>query len=112
MATPQRQLNHRPAIGRVPREHLMRVRDQDKLRRTRKERDLTQRQLGALCNVTGTTIYLIETGQLPSVTEDLAILLVKRLGLPLEDVFDTGKAAAAPVIANDVHAVDDTREAS
>lgn len=65
----------------------MEVTNPAKLRRQRKQKRFSQRELGMLVRRTQTTIYKIETGQLKNITEDLAMAIAARLDLDWEDVF-------------------------
>lgn len=66
----------------------MRVKDGGQIRRWRKQRKYSQRELAYLVRRTQSTIYLIETGKLRTVTEDLGIAIAARLDVPWEDLFD------------------------
>ncbi|MCM6774930.1 helix-turn-helix domain-containing protein [Nocardia sp. CDC159] len=65
----------------------MQVRDPAVLRRWRKQRRYTQRELGMLVKRSHTTIHALETGKLRTLSEDLAISLASRLEVPWEDLF-------------------------
>ena len=65
----------------------MEVKDPAKLRRERKQKRYTQRELGMLVRRTQTTIYKLETGQLKNITEDLALAIAARLDCHWEDLF-------------------------
>ena len=65
----------------------MEVRDPAKLRRERKQKRYSQRELAMLVRRTQTTIYKLETGQLKNVTEDLALAIAARLDCHWEDLF-------------------------
>lgn len=66
----------------------MHVPDGARIRRWRKQRRLTQRELAFLVRRTQSTIYLIETGRLRAISEDLALALAARLDVPWEDLFE------------------------
>ncbi|NDK91763.1 helix-turn-helix transcriptional regulator [Gordonia desulfuricans] len=66
----------------------MRVKDGGQVRRWRKQRRYSQRELAFLVRRTQTTIYLIETGQLRNVSEDLGVAIAARLDVPWEDLFE------------------------
>ncbi|HEY9315821.1 helix-turn-helix transcriptional regulator [Williamsia sp.] len=86
----------------------MEVRDPDKMRRARKNKRFTQRELGMLVRRTQTTIYKIENGQLKNISEDLAIALAARLGKDWEDLFVAHEDVATPVtsaVSTDNHKV-------
>ena len=64
---------------------------ENRLRVARAERQLSQEELAALVGVTRQTISSIETGQYcPSAL--LAFVLAKRLGKPVEDLFQLKEA--------------------
>ncbi len=65
----------------------MEVRDPAAMRRARKEKRYSQRDLGHLVRRTQTTIHKIETGQLKNISEDLALALAGRLDRHWEDLF-------------------------
>lgn len=96
----------RPPITR--KDCWMEVRDPDKMRRARKNKRFTQRELGMLVRRTQTTIYKIENGQLKNISEDLAIALAARLGKDWEDLFVAHEDVATPVtsaVSTDNHKV-------
>lgn len=66
----------------------MHVIDGSRIRRWRKQRHYSQRELAFLVRRTQSTIYLIETGKLRAITEDLALALAARLDVPWEDLFE------------------------
>ena len=67
----------------------MRTKDDGRpLARARKRAGLTQRELAFLARCSQTTIYLLETGRMPTCSEDLAGRIVARLPLDLEDAFE------------------------
>lgn len=65
----------------------MEIRDPAAMRRARKEKRYSQRDLGHLVRRTQTTIHKIETGQLKNISEDLALALAGRLDRHWEDLF-------------------------
>lgn len=71
------------------------------IRRHRLRKDLTQRQLAYLVGKTQTTIYLIESGQMSTVTEKLALDIAKRLDLPWEDLFEAREASRVSRMTTD-----------
>lgn len=71
----------------IRRDCWMEVRDPAAMRRARKEKRYSQRDLGHLVRRTQTTIHKIETGQLKNITEDLALALAGRLDRRWEDLF-------------------------
>ncbi|UAJ16476.1 helix-turn-helix DNA binding domain protein [Gordonia phage Dolores] len=78
----------------------MEVKDPAKLRRERKQKRYTQRELGMLVRRTQTTIYKLETGQLKNITEDLALAIAARLDCHWEDLFVAHEEEAAPVVSS------------
>lgn len=76
----------RPQLS-IRRDIWMEVIDAGRIRRWRKQRRFTQRELAMLVRRSHTTIYKIETGQLKNVTEDLALAISARLDVPWEDLF-------------------------
>ncbi|ORA38299.1 helix-turn-helix transcriptional regulator [Mycobacterium aquaticum] len=66
----------------------MYVPDGAKVRRWRKQRHYSQRDLAYLVRRTQSTIYLIETGKLRAISEDLALAIAARLDVPWEDLFE------------------------
>ena len=57
------------------------------LARARKRARLTQRELAFLARCSQTTIYLLETGRMTTCSDDLALRIVDRLPVDMEDVF-------------------------
>lgn len=80
----------------------MKVKDPAKIRRWRIQRHYTQRDLAHLVRRTQSTIYLIETGKLATITEDLALAIAARLDVPWEDLFDAHEAVADPEMTSGV----------
>ncbi len=66
----------------------MRVREPQALRRWRERRSLTQRDLAYLCKCSQNAIYLLESGRMATLSEDLALTIAKRLDVPWEDLFE------------------------
>lgn len=66
----------------------MKVKDPEAIRRWRKRAGFTQTDLAGLCRCSQTTIHLLETGKLMAVTEDLALVVARRLNVPWEDLFE------------------------
>ncbi|ALY07680.1 helix-turn-helix DNA-binding protein [Gordonia phage Mcklovin] len=79
----------------------MRVKDGGQIRRWRKQRKYSQRELAYLVRRTQSTIYLIETGKLRTVTEDLGIAIAARLDVPWEDLFEAHEESVDPVVGHD-----------
>ncbi|ANW63976.1 transcriptional regulator [Mycobacterium sp. djl-10] len=77
----------------------MEVIDPAKVRRKRKQKRLTQRDLAFLVRRTQTTIYKIENGQLKNISEDLAIAIAARLDCDWEDLFVAHEAPAVAEVS-------------
>ncbi|QFP97012.1 helix-turn-helix DNA binding protein [Gordonia phage Suerte] len=77
----------------------MEVKDPAKLRRERKQKRYTQRELGMLVRRTQTTIYKLENGQLKNITEDLALAIAARLDCHWEDLFVAHEEEVAPRVS-------------
>ncbi|UQE73874.1 helix-turn-helix domain-containing protein [Gordonia sp. PP30] len=78
----------------------MEVRDPARLRRARKQKRLTQRELAFLVKRSHTTIYKLESGALKTITEDLAISIAARLDQHWEDLFIDHEEVVAPQVSN------------
>lgn len=65
----------------------MQVKDPEAIRRARKRKEYTQRDLAALCRCSQAAITNIERGILTNITEDLAKAIAKRLDRDVEDLF-------------------------
>lgn len=78
----------------------MRVKDGGQIRRWRKQKHFSQRELAYLVRRTQSTIYLIETGKLRSISEDLGIAIAARLDVPWEDLFEAHEVEAVPVLTH------------
>lgn len=67
----------------------MRVKDNEALKRKRKRMNLTQRELAFLARpCSQTTIYLLEKGEMKTLSEELAGRIARRLDADLEDLFE------------------------
>jgi putative transcriptional regulator len=84
----------------------MRVKEPAKIRRWRKQRRFSQRDLAYLVRRSQTTIYLIEAGKLRDISEDLALAIAGRLDLPWEDLFEVREVFADSAMTTDVHLTD------
>lgn len=78
----------------------MQVIDPAAIRRWRKRRRLTQHELAYLCRCSQNTISLIEKGDLPTMSEDLALEIAHRLDVPWEDLFISRETSGARRSAN------------
>ncbi|NOQ62793.1 helix-turn-helix domain-containing protein [Mycolicibacterium fortuitum] len=78
----------------------MEVKDPALVRRKRKQKRYSQRELAFLVRRTQTTIHKIENGQLKNITEDLAVALAARLDADWEDLFVAHEESAMPVMSS------------
>lgn len=81
---------------RVRKETWMRVKDPAALRRKRKNRRFTQRDLAFLVRRSQSTIYLLENGKMRTLSEGLALSLAARLEVDWEDLFDLQEGESMP----------------
>jgi putative transcriptional regulator len=79
----------------------MRVKDGGQVRRWRKQKRYSQRELAYLVRRTQSTIYLIEVGKLRDISEDLAISIAARLDVPWEDLFEAHDDSSSPDMTHD-----------
>lgn len=89
----------RPKI-RYQREAWMRVKDPAAIRRARKARGFSQRDLAALCKCTQAAISALETGTMKTCSADLAKIICRRVERDLEDLFIDPKAEALPSVTS------------
>ncbi|MFD6357897.1 helix-turn-helix transcriptional regulator [Nocardia tengchongensis] len=80
----------------------MQVRDPAAIRRWRKQRRFSQRDLGLLVRRSHTTIYALETGRLRTLSEDLAIAIAARLDVPWEELFIAHEVEVVPKVSVDL----------
>lgn len=73
---------------RIRKEVWMRVKNPAQIRRWRKQRHFSQRDLAYLVRRSQSTIYLLETGGMTTCSEDLALAIAARLDVPWEDLFE------------------------
>lgn len=66
----------------------MRVKDGAQIRHWRNERGFTQKELAVLCKCSQNAISLIEKGDLPTISTDLALTVSRRLGVPVQFLFE------------------------
>lgn len=78
----------------------MKVRDAQALKRWRERRQLTQRDLAFLCRCSQNTIHLLESGRMPTLSEDLALVLARRLDVPWEDLFEARESTGMRKMAS------------
>jgi len=79
----------------------MRVKNPSGLKRKRINRHYSQRDLAMLVRRSQTTIYLIETGQMKTLTEDLALHISARLDVDWEDYFELEENEVMPAMKSD-----------
>ncbi|MCK0174768.1 helix-turn-helix transcriptional regulator [Mycolicibacterium sp. F2034L] len=94
------------------REYWMRVTDPARIRRQRKFKRFSQRELAYLVRRTQSTIYLIETGKLRDISEDLALAIAARLDVPWEDLFEARESSSVPGVGHDSCDTSQVAEAS
>ncbi|MEJ6544531.1 helix-turn-helix transcriptional regulator [Brachybacterium paraconglomeratum] len=94
----------RPKI-RYQREAWMLVKDPAAIRRARKARGFSQRDLAALCKCTQAAISALETGTMKSCSADLAKILCRRVERDLEDLFIDPKVEAVPMMTSGTRTV-------
>ncbi|WP_263121156.1 helix-turn-helix transcriptional regulator [Cellulomonas sp. RIT-PI-Y] len=70
----------------------MRVKDPAKIRRWRKQRHFTQRDLAYLVRRSQTAIYALEVGKLRTISEDFALAVAARLDVPWEELFEAAES--------------------
>lgn len=78
----------------------MKVKDPGMLRRKRMNQRFSQRDLAGLVRRSQNTIHLLETGQMKTLSEDLALLLAARLHTDWEDLFDLEEHEILPKVTN------------
>lgn len=89
----------RPKI-RYQREAWMRVKDPAAIRRARKARGFSQRDLAALCKCTQAAISALETGTMKTCSADLAKIICRRVERDLEDLFIDPANEAMPAVTS------------
>jgi putative transcriptional regulator len=77
----------------------MEVKDPGTLRRCRKSKGYTQRELAFLVRRSHTTIYALESGRLKNISEDLACAIAARLGRDWEELFVAHEVVAMPEVS-------------
>ncbi|MCQ4150249.1 helix-turn-helix domain-containing protein [Rhodococcus qingshengii] len=85
----------------------MRVKDPGQIRRWRKQCRYSQRELAFLCRKSQNAISLVEKGELKNITEDFAVALAGRLGVPWEDLFEAHEVEVRSTVSNAVHRIGD-----
>lgn len=82
----------------------MKVKDPAQIRRWRKQRHFSQRDLAYLVRKSQTAIYAVETGKMRTISEDFAIALAARLDVPWEDLFEAHEVDMLPAVTSGVSA--------
>lgn len=90
----------RRGLQLIRKESWMKVKDPGALRRKRLNQRFSQRDLAGLVRRSQNTIHLLETGQMKTLTEDLAILLAARLQVDWEDLFELEEHEIAPSVTS------------
>lgn len=78
----------------------MKVKDPAQIRRWRKQRHFSQRDLAYLVRRSQTAIYAIENGKLRNIEEDFALAIAARLDVPWEDLFEAHEHERVPNMAS------------
>ncbi|WP_197964426.1 helix-turn-helix transcriptional regulator [Kocuria sp. TGY1127_2] len=81
-------------------DYWMKVKDPAMIRRWRKQRHYSQRDLAYLVRRSQNTIYKLENGKLPTLSEDLALAIAARLDIPWEDLFLEEEIKPMPQLTN------------
>lgn len=81
----------------------MRVKNPAQIRRWRKQRHFSQRDLAYLVRRSQSTIYLLETGGMTTCSEDLALAIAARLDVPWEELFEAHESEGMPAVSSAVH---------
>lgn len=90
----------RPPHRAVRKEIWMKVIDPGKIRRWRKQCHFSQRELAFLCRKSQTAIYAVETGKMQTLTEDFAMAIAARLGVPWEELFEAHEVEVVPALTS------------
>lgn len=83
----------------------MKVKDPAALRRKRQNRKYSQRDLAFLVKRSQSTIYLLETGGMKTLSEDLALLIAARLDVDWEDFFTLEEHEVMPSVKSSSHTI-------
>lgn len=78
----------------------MYVKDPGKLRRRRKDKGFSQKDLALLIGCTQQYISLMEKGDDRDCSEQIAERIAQRLGLDLEDLFETHTVMPMPAVTS------------
>ena len=82
----------------------MRVKDPAQLRRWRKQRHYSQRDLAFLVRRSQAAIHKLEAGTMRTLSEDLALAIAARLDVPWEDLFTAEENKPMPELTSGIHA--------
>ena len=77
-------------------ETWMKVKDPAAIRRRRQQERFSQRDLAALVRRSQTTIWMLENGQMKTLSEDLAIAIASRLHRDWEELFELEEHELTP----------------
>lgn len=77
-------------------ETWMKVKDPAAIRRRRQQERFSQRDLAALVRRSQTTIWMLETGQMKTLSEELAIAIASRLHRDWEELFELEEHEVTP----------------
>lgn len=82
----------------------MRVKDEGApIKRARARRRLTQRELAFLARpCSQTTIYLLEKGKMPTLSDELALRIASRLDVDVEDLFEERSSSRMARVTSDL----------
>jgi DNA-binding XRE family transcriptional regulator len=80
----------------------MRVKDGGApIKRARARRRLTQRELAFLARpCSQTTVYLLEKGKMPTLSDELAQRIANRLDVDVEDLFEPRSSSRMPAVSS------------
>ncbi|MCW2758704.1 MAG: hypothetical protein JWO46_2450 [Nocardioidaceae bacterium] len=78
----------------------MRVKDPGQLKRWRKRRGFSQRDLAYLAKCSQNSISLLEKGEMLTLSDDLALSIAERLQVPWEDLFEARDHAGVRRVAH------------
>ncbi|GMA31570.1 helix-turn-helix transcriptional regulator [Litorihabitans aurantiacus] len=80
----------------------MKVKDPGQIRRWRKQRHFSQRDLAFLTRRSQAAIWQIENGKLRTLEEDFALAIAARLDVPWEDLFEAHEVVSIATVTNGV----------
>lgn len=79
----------------------MHVKDPAQIRRWRKQRRFSQRDLALLVRRSQQSISLIESGKMRNIGEDFAIAIAARLDVPWDELFEQREVVPMPEVTHD-----------